>query len=35
LKENDGDDVLEYLTVNSPAFSEDYENGLWSARPAC
>jgi mannose-6-phosphate isomerase-like protein (cupin superfamily) len=33
--QNTGDDVLEYLTVNSPAFSEDYENGLWSACPAC
>ncbi len=33
--QNTGDDVLEYLTANSPPFSEDYENSLWPARPAC
>ncbi len=28
---NLGDDVLEYLTANSPVFSEQYENNLWPA----
>jgi oxalate decarboxylase/phosphoglucose isomerase-like protein (cupin superfamily) len=32
--QNTGDEVLEYLTVNSPPFSEDYEDRLWPARPA-
>ena len=31
---NLGDDVLEYLTVNSPMFEEQYENDLWPAPPA-
>jgi mannose-6-phosphate isomerase-like protein (cupin superfamily) len=26
---NIGDDVLEYLTANSPAFSDQYESSLW------
>jgi len=26
---NIGDDVLEYLTANSPMFDEQYENRLW------
>jgi mannose-6-phosphate isomerase-like protein (cupin superfamily) len=30
---NLGDSVLEYLTANSPAFDEDYENALWPADP--
>jgi quercetin dioxygenase-like cupin family protein len=30
---NLGDDILEYLTANSPAFNEQYENTLWSADP--
>ncbi len=30
---NLGDDVLEYLTVNSPMFVEQYENNLWPADP--
>lgn len=30
---NIGDDVLEYLTANSPTFGEDYENTLWTAGP--
>jgi mannose-6-phosphate isomerase-like protein (cupin superfamily) len=30
---NIGKDVLEYLTVNSPVFSKQYENTLWSADP--
>ena len=30
---NSGDDVLEYLTANSPVFSEQYENALWPADP--
>jgi len=30
---NIGNDVLEYLTANSPAFGEDYENALWPADP--
>lgn len=28
-----GDDVLEYLTANSPVFGEKYENALWPADP--
>lgn len=31
---NIGDDVLEYLTANSPVFNEEYENTLWPADPA-
>lgn len=31
---NIGNDILEYLTVNSPAFSKDYESRLWPAVPA-
>ena len=30
---NIGNDILEYLTANSPTFSEHYENALWSADP--
>jgi mannose-6-phosphate isomerase-like protein (cupin superfamily) len=30
---NTGDEVLEYLTANSPAFSTDYEDRLWPAPP--
>jgi quercetin dioxygenase-like cupin family protein len=30
---NIGKDVLEYLTVNSPVFSKQYENTLWPADP--
>ena len=30
---NIGNDVLEYLTVNSPVFSKQYENTLWPADP--
>lgn len=30
---NTGEDVLEYLTANSPAFSETYESTLWPADP--
>jgi mannose-6-phosphate isomerase-like protein (cupin superfamily) len=30
---NMGDNVLEYLTANSPVFSEQYENSLWPADP--
>ena len=26
---NTGDEVLEYLTANSPVFSKQYENELW------
>ncbi len=26
---NTGSEVLQYLTANSPAFDEDYENRLW------
>jgi mannose-6-phosphate isomerase-like protein (cupin superfamily) len=29
--QNIGNDVLEYLTANSPPFSEDNENALWPA----
>lgn len=31
---NTGDDVLEYLTANTPVFSEQYENDLWPAAPS-
>ena len=30
---NLGDDVLEYLTANSPMFGEKYESTLWPADP--
>ena len=30
---NIGNDFLEYLTVNSPVFSKQYENSLWPAEP--
>jgi len=30
---NLGDDVLEYLTANSPMFDEHYENNLWPSDP--
>jgi mannose-6-phosphate isomerase-like protein (cupin superfamily) len=30
---NIGNDILEYLTVNSPAFSKVYESRLWPAVP--
>ena len=30
---NLGEDVLEYLTANSPMFSEQYENTVWPADP--
>jgi quercetin dioxygenase-like cupin family protein len=30
---NLGNDVLEYLTANSPIFEEQYESNLWSADP--
>ena len=32
--ENSGDDVLEYVTANSPVFDSRYENALWPADPA-
>jgi mannose-6-phosphate isomerase-like protein (cupin superfamily) len=28
---NIGNDVLEYLTANTPVFSDQYENTLWSS----
>jgi mannose-6-phosphate isomerase-like protein (cupin superfamily) len=31
---NIGDDVLEYLTANAPAFSDRYESALWPSAPA-
>jgi mannose-6-phosphate isomerase-like protein (cupin superfamily) len=31
---NIGDDVLEYLTVNAPVFSEQYEGTFWPAAPS-
>jgi len=31
---NIGDDMLEYLTANTPVFSEQYENTLWPTAPA-
>jgi quercetin dioxygenase-like cupin family protein len=30
---NIGDDVLKYLTANTPAFSVQYENTLWPTAP--
>jgi mannose-6-phosphate isomerase-like protein (cupin superfamily) len=30
---NIGDVVLEYLTVNSPVFTKDYEDSLWPSSP--
>lgn len=30
---NIGDEVLEYLTANSPVFTREYENALWPADP--
>lgn len=30
---NIGDDVLEYLTANSPAFDDQYETTLWPSAP--
>ena len=30
---NIGDELLEYLTANSPVFSEQYENTLWPSIP--
>lgn len=30
---NIGDDVLEYLTANTPAFSRHYESTLWPCIP--
>lgn len=30
---NIGGETLEYLTANSPAFDENYENRLWPAGP--
>jgi mannose-6-phosphate isomerase-like protein (cupin superfamily) len=30
---NIGNDVLEYITANSPVFSENYERTLWPANP--
>ena len=30
---NIGDEVLEYLTANAPAFDPDYEKRLWPNRP--
>jgi mannose-6-phosphate isomerase-like protein (cupin superfamily) len=30
---NIGNEVLEYITVNSPVFSEKYENTLWPTAP--
>ncbi len=29
---NIGDEVLEYLTANTPAFNPDYESKLWPAK---
>ena len=31
---NIGDAVLEYLTVNAPAFSAQYESSLWPSAPS-
>ena len=31
---NIGNIVLEYLTVNSPVFTDKYENTLWSTVPS-
>jgi mannose-6-phosphate isomerase-like protein (cupin superfamily) len=30
---NNGNEVLEYITANSPVFSEKYESTLWPAHP--
>jgi len=30
---NIGDMALEYLTANSPVFTKDYEESLWSSYP--
>ncbi len=30
---NIGDEVLEYLTANSPVFTKQYEDALWPADP--
>jgi mannose-6-phosphate isomerase-like protein (cupin superfamily) len=30
---NIGDEILEYLTANSPAFDRDYEDSLWPSGP--
>ena len=30
---NIGEEVLEYLTANTPSFTEDYENRLWPSHP--
>jgi len=30
---NIGNEVLEYLTANTPAFDPDYESKLWPNRP--
>ena len=30
---NIGNTILEYLTANSPVFSEEYEDSLWPAEP--
>ena len=30
---NIGEDVLEYLTANTPVFSETYESTLWPGKP--
>jgi mannose-6-phosphate isomerase-like protein (cupin superfamily) len=31
---NIGDDVLEYLTANTPVFSDQYESTLWPSAPS-
>jgi quercetin dioxygenase-like cupin family protein len=31
---NIGDEVLEYLTANSPVFTKEYEERLWPSDPA-
>jgi len=31
---NTGDEVLEYLTANSPVFAKAYEDSLWPSDPA-
>jgi len=30
---NTGNDILEYLTANSPPFDQEYENALWPTNP--
>lgn len=30
---NIGDEVLEYLTANSPVFAKEYEDNLWRGDP--